>query len=132
MPGQLDTVMRATAERLIEAFGGVIQYIRTTETFDAATGKITQTEATSAVVSTPPVPLSKRQASGQAYRNVAGEIFDTVQAGDLVTSIKALNLGFVPAIGDKVIFDGERWQIIRIDPTYSGELAAMYTLQIRQ
>lgn len=132
MPGLLDGIMRNTAERLIESFGGPITYIQTTETFDASVGKTTQTEVAVTVISTPPVPLSKRLASGQDYRAVYGEVFDTVQAGDLITTLKAQNLGFVPAIGDKIIFNGSRWQIVRVDPLYSGALAAAYTVQMRQ
>lgn len=132
MPGLLDSIMRPVAERLIESFGGAITYIQTAETYDAATGKTTTTETTYSVISTPPVPLSKRLASGQDYRAVYGEVFDTVQAGDLITTIKALNLPFVPVIGDQILFNNERWQIVRIDPLYSGELAAAYTIQIRQ
>lgn len=132
MPGQLDSIMRATAERLIEGFGGPITYIQTAETYDAATGKTTTTETNFSVISTPPVPLSKRLASGQDYRAIYGEVFDTVQAGDLITQMKALNLPFIPAIGDQIIFNGSRWQIVRVDPLYSGALAAAYTVQMRQ
>ncbi|MDH3377780.1 MAG: hypothetical protein OEQ39_12600 [Gammaproteobacteria bacterium] len=120
------------AERLIESFGGAILYIQVSESYDPVTGKTSQAETTHNVISTPPVPLSKRLASGQDFRAVYGEVFDTVQAGDLITTIKALNLGFVPEIGDKVVLNNERWQIVRIDPLYSGALAAAYTIQIRQ
>lgn len=132
MPGLLDNVMRPVAERLIESFGGPLTYIRTTETFDPDSGKTSQSEVESTVIGTPPVPLSKRLASGENFRAVYGEVFDTVQAGDLITTLKALNLGFTPVIGDKVIFQGTRWQIVRIDPLYSGALAAAYTIQMRQ
>ena len=132
MPGQLDAILRPVAERLIETFGGPLQYIRTTETFDASTGKTSQSETTVSVIGTPPEPLSKRLASGESYRAVLGEVFDTVEAGDLITTVKGLNLGFVPQLGDKVVFNGTTWQIVRIDPLYSGALPAAYTLQIRQ
>lgn len=132
MPGQLDNILRPVAASLITAFGATLTYIRTSETFDAETGKSTVTETSLSVVGTPPVPLSKRLASGESFRAVLGEVFDVVEAGDLITTIKALGLGFEPVIGDLIIFNGVRWQIVRIDPLYSGELPAAFTLQIRQ
>jgi hypothetical protein len=132
MPGQLDTVFRPLAERLIEQFGMSMTYIQVAESFDATTGKVTATETQHSVVGTPPVPLSKRLASGESYRAVLGEVFDTVEAGDLITTIKAQNLGFTPALGDRLVYNDSTWQVVRVDPTYSGELPAAFTVQIRQ
>lgn len=132
MPGQLDTVFRPLAERLIEQFGMSMTYIQVAESFDATTGKVTTTETQHSVVGTPPVPLSKRLASGESYRAVLGEVFDTVEAGDLITTLKAQNLGFTPALGDRLVYNNATWQVVRVDPTYSGELPAVFTVQIRQ
>jgi hypothetical protein len=96
------------------------------------TGKTVVTEVSTSIVGTPPVPLSKRLASGESFRAVLGETFDTVEAGDLITTVKALGLGFVPVIGDKINFNASVWQIVRIDPLYSGALAAAYVVQMRQ
>lgn len=132
MPGQLDTVFRPLAERLIEQFGMSMTYIQLAESFDATTGKVTTTETQHSVIGTPPVPLSKRLASGESYRAVLGEVFDTVEAGDLITTLKAQNLGFTPALGDRLVYNNSTWQVVRVDPTYSGELPAVFTVQIRQ
>jgi hypothetical protein len=132
MPGQLDSVLRPVAANLIEQFGMGMTYIRTTEAFNAVTGKTVVTEVSTSIVGTPPVPLSKRLASGESFRAVLGETFDTVEAGDLITTVKALGLGFVPVIGDKINFNASVWQIVRIDPLYSGALAAAYVVQMRQ
>ena len=132
MPGQLDSIFRPLAENLIERFGMSMTYAKITETYNPSTGKATTVETEYAVIGTPPVPLSKRLASGESYRAVLGEVFDTVEAGDLITTLKAQNLPFTPELGDRLTYRGSKWQVVRVDPTYSGELPATYTVQIRQ
>ena len=121
MTGALDNIMRPLAQDLIEKFGGSVSYFQTTETYDATTGKTSQTETERTVVITPPQPYNQNRINDT-----------TIQVGDLETMVKALNLGFTPAIGDKVLFDGSRWQVVSVMPLYSGALAAAYTLQLRQ
>ena len=121
MVGQLDSVMRPVAERLIEQFGGPMVYSRITETFDATSGKTSQSAATFNVIGTPPAPYNQSRVDGTV-----------VQVGDLKTLLKALNLGFTPAIGDKVDFNSTVWQVVGVRPIYSGALPAAFELQLRQ
>ena len=121
MPGQLDSSLRQAAERLIDAFGGTISYLRTTETFSADTGKITQSETAFTTVASPPEPFRQNRVDGT-----------TIQVGDMKMLLKALNLPFTPTIGDKLIHAGVRWQVVAVMPIYSGELPAVYEVQLRQ
>ena len=121
MPGQLDNVLRPVAERLIEQFGGPLVYRRVSRAFDASSGKTTQTETVVNVIGTPPEPYNERRLDGT-----------TIQVGDITSSIKALNLGFTPEVGDKVTFDSALWQVVGVTPVYSGALPALYELQLRQ
>lgn len=121
MPGQLDSSLRQAAERLIDAFGGTISYLRTTESFSADTGKTTQTETAFSTVASPPEPFKQNRANTSV-----------VQVGDMKILLKALNLPFTPVIGDKLIHAGVRWQVVGVMPLYSGELPAVYEIQLRQ
>lgn len=121
MPGQLDSIMRPVAERLIEQFGGPMVYSRTTESFDVGSGIASQSAATFNVIGTPPSPYKQNRIDGTV-----------IQIGDLETLVKALNLGFEPAIGDKVNFNSTEWQVVGVMPIFSGALPAAYRLQLRQ
>jgi len=121
MPGQLDSSLRKVAESLINAFGATISYRRTTETFSADTGKISQSETAYSTVSSPPEPFRQNRVDG-----------DVVQVGDMKVLLKALNLPFTPTIGDHVTIAGTSWQVVGVFPLYSGELPAVYEIQLRQ
>lgn len=121
MAGQLDSVMRPVAERLIEQFGGPMVYSRITETFDAASGKTSQTAATFNVIGTPPAPYNQGRIDGTV-----------IQVADLKSLLKALNLGFTPTIGDRVNFNEMVWQVVGVRPIWSGALPAAYEIQLRQ
>ena len=121
MTGKLDAVMVPLAKNLISDFGATVTYTQTTETFDPGTGKTSVTEVASSVIITPPEPYK------------TGRINETtIQTGDMMSSIAAAGISFVPVIGDKVLFAGAEWQLVGIDPVYSGELPAMYNLQLRR
>lgn len=121
MPGALDSTLRNVAEQLIERFGGAGTYRRVVETFSAATGQVSKTETLHSVISTPPEPYNQNRIDG-----------DVVQVGDLRTMLKAQNLGFVPSVGDLFTFNGTTWQVVRVEPLYSGAQAAAYEIQLRQ
>jgi len=121
MPGQLDSVLRPVAERLIENFGIPITYRRLTKTFSAATGKNTTTETLFSTISSPPEPVNNQRIDGTA-----------IQVGDMLTLLKSLNLGFTPSIGDRVTIGADLWQVVGVTPLYSGALVAAYELQLRQ
>ena len=121
MAGKLDGVMVPLAKNLIADFGGPVVYARVTETFDADTGKTTQSETTSSPSITPPEPYKTGRIDN-----------DVVQMGDMKTLIADSGLGFVPAIGDNLQYSGVEWQIVGVNPVYSGQLPAMYELQLRR
>ena len=121
MTGKLDAVMVPLAKNLIADFGGPVVYTRITEVFNASTGKTTKTETTSAPPITPPEPYKTGRIDGTV-----------VQMGDMKTLIADSGLGFIPAIGDNLQYTGVEWQIVGINPVYSGVLVAMYELQLRR
>jgi hypothetical protein len=121
MPGKLDGVMVPLAKNLIADFGGPVPYTQVTETFDISTGKTTKTEVVSSQSVTPPEPYKTGRIDG-----------DVIRMGDMKTLIADSGLGFVPSMGDNLLYSGVEWQIVAVDPVYSGQLTAMYELQLRR
>jgi len=121
MTGKLDSVMVPLAVNLIGDFGGTVTYTQVTEAFNALTGKTTSTEVESSVIITPPEPFKTGRIDGTVIQN-----------GDMASNIAAAAISFVPAIGDKVQYAGDEWQVVGINPLYSGALPAMYELQMRR
>ena len=53
-----------------------------------------------------------------------------IQAGDVQITIGGESV--VPEPDDKVTIDGDKWKVINVDATYSGEQVAIYTMQVRR
>ena len=121
MPGQLDT-LRQTAKDLVTRFGKNATLRRYTSTYDVATGRNVNTSADTAVIITPPEPVNDRWINN-----------GTAKFGDAMCSLAAQGLSIRPdPTRDKVVFDGEEWTVIAASPVYSGELIALYNLQLRK
>lgn len=121
MPGKLDSVMVPLANKLIGDFGLTVTYKQVTTSFDVSTGKTTDTEATSSAVVAPPEPYKQNRIDGTTIRN-----------GDIMTAIAQSAIAFTPAINDRVTLNGVDWEVIAVNPVFSGEQVAMYELQLRQ
>ena len=58
---------------------------------------------------------------------------DTVKAGDMETGVAALGLQFTPSPSvTKVLVDGQAWTIIHVQPVYSGDEIALFSLRLRR
>ncbi len=123
MPGRLDT-LGAVAQRLVNDFGKTMTLTRVIRTPNRATGKTTTATTTETVVGTPPVPFAGET---QGERRFPGAVF---KEGDLITELAALDQA-KPSIGDRLLIDGDDFQIMAIGTTYSGENAALYPVQLR-
>lgn len=121
MPGKLDSVMVPLAKQLIGDFGKTVTYKVRTNSFDVDSGKTTFTETESSAVIAPPEPYKQNRIDGTV-----------VQQGDVMTSIAQSAISFVPKISDRVLLNSVDWEVVGVNPVYSGELVAMYELQLRQ
>ena len=118
----LDATARATAERLIRAFGKAVTIRRATRSFDPASGKATETHEDFPAKISPPERFRESLIDGSLVR-----------AGDLRAELAAENLAIVPEPArDKVVIDGTAWNLRRVDPVMSGEQTALYTLHLRK
>ena len=121
MPGKLDGVMVPLAKKLIGDFGKTVTYKQLSSSYDASTGKTTSAETASSAVIAPPAPYRQNRIDGS-----------TIQNGDVTSSVAASAIAFVPAIGDRVDLNAVDWQVVGVNPVFSGELVALYELQLRQ
>ncbi len=123
MPGALDK-LGETAQKLVGKMGKTYTLITAEIEPDPDTGISTSTETTQSVVGTPPSPFSAKRMQGVEP-----------QEGDMMVAIAARDLAVTPVIGSSLSFalDGiaTRWQIVAVDTLWSGELPALYKLQLR-
>ena len=118
----LDATARATAERLIRAFGKSVTLRRVTRSFDPASGKATETHEDFPAKVSPPQRFREALIDGTLVR-----------AGDLRAELAAEGLAIVPEPArDQVVIDGTAWSLLRVDPVMSGEQTALYTLHLRK
>ena len=117
----LDSRARNTANNLLTKFGKSITLTRITEgNYDPTTGEMAAaTSSTSnhyAIIS---------EYDGNALIN------GVIQSGDKKVSIASLNID-IPQTGDKATIDALDYSIISVKSIWSGELAAVYELQVRK
>jgi hypothetical protein len=120
MTGKLDSIMVPLADSLITDFGKTATYKQVTSTFSASTGKTTSTETPSTVIVTPPAPYKQNRIDGTV-----------VQTGDVTCNIAGQAISFTPQIGDRINLNSLDWQIVGVNPVFSGEQIALYKLQLR-
>ena len=85
-------------------------------------GSITgEVEATQTVTGSPPIEYSSRLIDG-----------DVIKLGDVQVFLAALGLTLTPAESMKVTFDGEDWKAVTVKKIYSGDLIALWELQLRR
>lgn len=87
-----------------------------------ANGSVTgQTESTQTVTASPPIEYTSRLIDG-----------DVIKLGDVQVFVAALGLTLTPAEKMKVTFDGEDWRAVTVKKIYSGDLIALWELQLRR
>lgn len=118
----LDALFPGLAARLIDTFGATASLETVSKTDDLASGKVSESVSATAVKITPPEPFA------------IGAIDSTlVQAGDVTTLVAAQGTSATPVANrDRLVFAAQTWQIVAVDPIYSGDAVAAYRLQLRR
>lgn len=122
--GILDAPLRNVASTLATKFGQEVTItFRTTGSYNATTGTAAKTDATQTV-----------RAIVEPYkaRFQAGETEGGARANDLQLTIAAQGLTREPNVGDKVSVGGQEHEVVEVDPTYSGDQVAIYTVHVRR
>lgn len=125
MTGALDTAARNTASRLLAKFGKALTLTRATPgTYDIPSGKTTG-DTTASYTVNGYVDGSSTRYLGLKYGP------DLIKGGEIEITIPALNLAIVPTEGDQIAVGSQKFIVLKVGPTYSGELVATYALLVR-
>ncbi len=117
----LDVLFPGLTVRLIDRFGAMASLEVVTKTDDLVSGNVTETVVSTEIKITPPEPFTVGLIDGSL-----------VEAGDMTSLVAARDLTARPAINrDRLVFALESWQIVAVDPIYSGDTATAYRLQLR-
>lgn len=118
----LDDRMRQVALDLIETFGKVVTYTPTTRARNESTGETPETPGTPVALKvSPPEKFSRKLVDGNA-----------IKKDDLQISLAAKDLAFTPVLNDLVTIDTVVYSVTDVNPVFSGEQEAIWTLQLRR
>lgn len=120
MTGQLDG-LGSVVRKLIKTFGKTGTITRRAETFSPATGRVTTVETDYACVVTPPEPIEYSR------------LRTMTKVGTAVCAVAREGLSITPDLTtDVLVLGSSTWQVVAVEPVYSGELVAMFILQLKQ
>jgi len=125
--GLLDSALIPTTKSIVDLFGITVVFtVIDAGTFNPETGQYDgRTETEHTVVCTPPGNyrryLSERSADGGL----------SIERGDIQIGLPAQGLTFEPKTTQTVVVAGKTWQVVEVLPIYSGELPALYILNLR-
>lgn len=124
--GVLDAPMGRASVALIARFGKLVTLRTPAGVYSVETGG----------VSGDPVDLAVR-AQMEAYpavQTMGGSVegSDGVQRGDMKVTLAAKSVPVKPETTQQVVIDGDVYGIVKADPIYSGDEAALYVLQCRR
>lgn len=119
----LDDKMIPKIFAIIERYGKSVTFtVEAVQSYNPATGETTAaTPVTHTRKVTPPTAYEQRFVDGE-----------TIRAGDMKVFVAAQGLAFVPALDQRVTIDSVAWRIMAVGPIYTGELVALYELQLRK
>lgn len=120
---QFDKIFGDLATTLIDKlFGTESVIVRETSTYDVESGDNNKSTVNHPVSISPPLPIkNSRMKDGSVY-----------QKGDLTTIVARQGLSIEPdPTSDRLIYRGDNYQIIEVNPMVSGDLDAAYELVCR-
>lgn len=117
----LDPVMAKLALDLINQFGGQATYRRVQRAYDAGVGNVVESLQDISCRISPPSPYVDDRIDGTS-----------IQRGDAECLVARMALTVTPVQEDRLLFKGVTWTIVEVDPIYSGDEIAAFTLQLRK
>lgn len=110
MTGALDGTLRGLASQLSKDLGKLVTYVD-------GSGEVPETD----IAATPP-----QGASAETFGS------SLIEDGARSVGLPALDMPKAPTTSDRVKMDGATWQITKVDPLFSGDLVALYNVQLRR
>ena len=124
MTTSLDTKLVPVVKGLLDRFGATVEYTQNTATasdYDPSTGMVSESSTVRTVKIIPPERYSLFLEGANAVR-----------VGDLRTGIAADGLGFTPETDDTLVYNGDKFTVVRVEPVATGDSIALYNLQLRK
>ena len=117
----LDDRLRPAAAQLIERAGKAMTLKQVaTSAYDPATGVVTETTGDTAL---------RGVLEDYTVERIDGGL---IRQGDRQVTLAAEPITVEPAPGDSLVIDGVAHTVITVSATYSGDLPALYRLQVRK
>lgn len=123
--GVLDGPLRSVSKQLLDQFGTSVTLKRETGgSYDTSSREVTGGSDESQTVSG---TLDK-------YKARYGQTADDghIESGDRKLTIPALELDWVPEVGDQAVLEGHEFEVLDAHPVYSGDEVAVYELHLRR
>jgi hypothetical protein len=125
--GALDTKMRQVASTLISNYGKSATWTSiTTVVPSPSTGTVSRTTTNYSVTISPPTAFDPASLRTRAQY----EASDVTVSGEMYVMLAASDIAFTPAPNDQVTFDSKTWQVVGVQPLYSGSLIAAYSARL--
>lgn len=120
---QLDKKLGPKVINILMSVGKVLHYFSpSSKTFNTETRSVQENMVgVYSKKSIPPYEINLEYVDGK-----------TIRQGDLMTGIAGKDLEFTPEEGMRVLIDGDVWNIVSIEPIYTGILVALYLFQLRR
>lgn len=123
--GILDGPLRSVSKQLMDQFGTQVTLERETGgSYDTSTREVTGGSAGSQTV----------RGTLEKYKARYGQTADDghIESGDRKLTIPALDLDWVPEVGDQATLEGQEFEILDAHPVYSGDEVTLYELHLRR
>lgn len=108
---------------IVAELGKNMSFAVAVQTYSATTGKTTDVVTTHVWKCSPPFPVTDTYRMGMSAA--------TDRMAENVIYAPAQGIPFVPALGQKVTFDGQTLTLVEVKSLYSGDLVACYVLGVR-
>lgn len=118
-----DTKMRALAVKLINKFGLDITWTSEVIVFNPLTQEGVRTPIAVTIKASPPLSFSEFMVDGNVVQKDDFKMF--------IAATTSEDLSFTPEIGGEVEFDSKKFEVLDVNPLYSGEKVAAYEVHCR-
>lgn len=118
--------MQGVATKLLGKFGSTVTLVRAgAKVWDASLGEYVQQPSMTIPLTAVPTPISRNLSSGIV--NLMDKT--TIQAGDMQV---ICDPGVVPAMADKMLFNGDEWSIVAMSPSRVNDDVVAYFVLVRK
>lgn len=130
----LDDRFRALAKAELDKNGKSVVFSLLSDDLDGSTYDVntaTLPEGAPVIVPTKALIGTAKDTKGKEFLRGSGPVRAISRESDRTLFVPAVDFAVPPKAGDTVVIDGIVFTVLESDPIYSGELAAMYVVQVK-